>query len=978
MDFKIVLLSQDKTKTHVLDLYGDTDINIVFNIIDIREPELTKSNYTKEITIPATKDNNRFFESMLYNGFTPNNFNPNIKVNAQLYGDTTILIDGYLQIIDVIKNQNDIDAYKIIIYGEVASVFNSLTGLQLRDLDISEYNHIWNYTNIKNSWTNIIVNKGNVIQSTLGKGYVYPFEFRGQATTDMAVEDFYPAIYVKTIWDKIFKKAGKTYTSKFLGSEKFTRLIMPYTKSHLYLSDAEVKKREFLAHSSSNLALNAMPATLAKTSKLQLMTFNVEDADGNNLYDSKSVYTPKNKQDITLLSKLKLRMTYTANVSPGAQWKIAGTNITGRVFLYDLTLAKPIYSEDFQFVHNTGTILGPSTSIDIEVLMDYRFIAQANHKYSVYVDWTIPVGKYASKFITNTGAAVGGTMTLSQLANSTFYNTLEAKYIFEGDAVDMNQAIPEDININDFITSINKMFNLYWVANDSNNFTIEPRDDLYSSSDVTIRDWTQKTDRNSEILITPMSELNNKEYYFHYTPDDDYYNAKYTTSYVAEYGDRRVKVMNDFVTETSELKLIFSPSPLIQIKNSSRVGAAYVEDKDGYFQSYEPNIRIAIYGGLKSSSDYWLFKSVQSPSGVMQYNYPYAGHYDDPYTPKLDINWGTNKQYYYKWQNNCSNNLFNLYWRNSILDIIAPDSHMWKGSIHLRTFDMVTLNIFDTIQMDGVYYKINKLDYNPLTEIAYVELFKTTTFLANANILNVYTPPILNPVVPPTPGPTPPNPWNGGGWNPTIRYRDTIFFESTDFAAPWQNGEPDFGRISKTPYSSMNYSPAITTTSVIKQADSYGIGNTPIRNIHNNIYDASSFISVSGIDNNIAPESTSIRVMGNNNRVAQRASNISIVGNNNIVPAGLTNVSIVGDNVIARSSNTSYINGAVIRNGSLFEEFNFINGSVNQVQDPFQSAVKPNIIRGGFNAVQNIGGMTQINFVSGNEDVPINITINAY
>ena len=142
MDYKIVLLSQDKTKTHKLDMYGDTDINVIFNITDIREPESIKSNYSQEFTIPATKANNQFFEGMLYNGYYPNKFNPNIKINAQLYGDTSIIIDGYLQITDIIKNQNDIDAYKVVLYGEIASVFNSLNGLQLRDLDLSEYNHL--------------------------------------------------------------------------------------------------------------------------------------------------------------------------------------------------------------------------------------------------------------------------------------------------------------------------------------------------------------------------------------------------------------------------------------------------------------------------------------------------------------------------------------------------------------------------------------------------------------------------------------------------------------------------------------------------------------------------------------------------------------------------------------------------------------------------------------------------------------------
>ena len=968
MDFKVVLLSQDKTQTHNLDMYGDTNINIIFNISDIRKPENIKSNYTKEFTIPATKANNKFFEGMLYNGFYPTKFNPNIKVNAQLYGDTSVIIDGYLQITDVIKNENNVDAYRVVIYGEIANVFNSLNGLQLRDLDLSEYNHTWNYLNETSSWTNKVVYNGNLIQSILGKGYVYPFEFRGQATTDMSVEDFFPAVYVKTVWDKIFKKANKTYSSSFLNSDKFNRLILPFTKSHIYLNDDEVKKREFFARSSANRKINTMPATIAQTSAIQLMKFDIEDADGNNLYDANYIYTPKNKQDITLYSKLKLRMTYTPKVTPSTPWFITGPNITGKVKLFDITAGGAfIYSEDFEFVHNTGANLGP-VSIDIDVLMDYKFIAKANHKYVVYVDWTVPPGKYSSKFIDSLGQIVGGDMTLTQLADSTYYNNLEAKYIFEGDTIDMNQVLPEDIDINSFLTSINKMFNLYWIPDGDKNFIIEPRDDMYSKSDLQILDWTHKVNRDSQITITPMAELNNKEFYFHYSPDEDYYNKQYTSANASEYGDRRIVVMNDFVTQTSDIQLIFSPTPLVKVKNSLRVASSYVEQKDGYFEAYEPKIRIAVYGGLKdSSTNYWLFKSSQYPGGLMQYNYPYAGHYDDPYIPTYDINYGKCKEYYFDWINTTTSNLFNQYWKNSITDIISPDSHIWKGTLHLRTFDILTLNLFDTIQMDEVYYKINSIDYNPLTETAVVELFKTTTFAKNANTLNVYTPPIISSGTT-LGGGGGWTTWNGGGFDPWTKNNTWERVSLVGIEFPLQNGLPQFNMTNETGLYDKTNSIDMSTVGLAKQATSYGKGEVATRNIHNNIYDKSAFIEVAGRDNNIGVLSTAIKVIGNENNVGKSSSNISIVGNNNTVLAGLKNVSIVGDNIIAKSSDTSYINGAVIKNGSLFEEFNFINGSRNEVQNPFSSSVVPNIIRGGFNAVQNIGGMSKINLVKGGGD----------
>ena len=316
----------------------------------------------------------------------------------------------------------------------------------------------------------------------------------------------------------------------------------------------------------------------------------------------------------------------------------------------------------------------------------------------------------------------------------------------------------------------------------------------------------------------------------------------------------------------------------------------------------------------------------------MQYIYPYAGHLDDPYNPTYDINYGKCKEYYYDWVNMPTNNLFNQYWRNSITDIIAPDSHMWKGTLHLRTYDMLTLNIFDTIEMDEVYYKINNINYNPLTETAYVELFKTTTFARNANTLSVYTPPIT--VTSPT-GTGTFHPWLGGTFSPWVA-------DGTWGTAPlpWKNALPAFGLKDEIALFNISRSTDMSSNKV-KQDTSYGIGTLTLQDIHQNIFDRGSFVEISGKLNNVASLSVGIKIMGDRNNVGKSATNISIVGNDNVVLAGLKNVSIVGDNVIARTSNTSYINGTIIKNGSLFEEFTMINGSINEIQNPFHHQLTP-------------------------------------
>ena len=103
MDFRIEALKQGETETVNLDLYGDLDISVIFNLSDIREPETRKTNYTRTIVLPATKRNNRFFDGIIEAGWSPTKFNPNFKVIASLYRDDEKLIEGYLQLRNIVK-----------------------------------------------------------------------------------------------------------------------------------------------------------------------------------------------------------------------------------------------------------------------------------------------------------------------------------------------------------------------------------------------------------------------------------------------------------------------------------------------------------------------------------------------------------------------------------------------------------------------------------------------------------------------------------------------------------------------------------------------------------------------------------------------------------------------------------------------------------------------------------------------------------
>jgi hypothetical protein len=62
-------------ETLALDLYEGVDIPLNYTILDIRQPEKRKTNFSKTIVLPGTKNNNRIFNH-IYEIGADSTFNP--------------------------------------------------------------------------------------------------------------------------------------------------------------------------------------------------------------------------------------------------------------------------------------------------------------------------------------------------------------------------------------------------------------------------------------------------------------------------------------------------------------------------------------------------------------------------------------------------------------------------------------------------------------------------------------------------------------------------------------------------------------------------------------------------------------------------------------------------------------------------------------------------------------------------------------
>ena len=990
MEYVLNVKKQLNDEFTQLELNGDEVINVVFNIADIREPDKVKSNYTEKFKLPGTRTNRRFFTSLEYGGFTPTSFTPNLKVIAQVLKDNEIMIQGYLQVTEILRDDNNnVQDYEVVIYGEIASVFNDIKGLSINNIDLSEYNHTFNAINIIDSWKNNIIKYGKKIKSFMGDGYVYPMEYRGKKMTNgkeiWEIGDFRPAVYVKTIWDKIFARAGKTYTSNFITGNKFPNLIIPFSNGdNLYLPDEEIVKREFRANRlvDSGYLVTNNSYTAAKTTYVPIV-FNNEISDPANVWNGSSRFTPYTT----------FKGTLAANVNVQMDLRVPNLNT---IYVVAADLEKkyefPIYVRLMNVTTNTlvneqkfilpikgGNYFSP-ISKDIEAgkqnfFYEFNGVFFPGNTYELQIAQEMKAGAFSSKVVNLNGQSISANFSSKVCTNSNVYFTLTNKFVSsQGDQVVMNNVLP-DMQMDDFLASINRMFNLYWKPNPNKegDFIIEPRDDMYKQANSELLDWTYKADRNEIISIQPLEEVNFKQYNFTYTEDTDLYNEKYQADYGTIYGSRTINIINDFKTDINNVEVKFSPTPMSVFNNNKPV-PFYVTLEEGVYQPMAPKIRIQYYSWLKYDTyadnpnetwEIWV-DGIGYQAGSSEF-YPYAGHFDNPFKPTWDINFGVTQKYYYNPITFTTNNLVNNYWLSTLNDITQPENHLLTATGHFTPYDIINFNILNIIQFDYVYYRINKFTYNPLTEIAEFELYKlsdlTFPLSTDASPLTFTAP---TPPVPP-PGPTPPTP--KPPIYPPIPPRP--IWNPTGGVTPWKDNTTirNYGIIDDE-WNNLNT--VNKGTSVWGSSSVYGgIGKTTSvyeRDINNNTFPIGKNVDVIGAYNTVDKNSDTISIRGDYNQIGS-ARNINVMGSKNYVAAGVSNVNVYGDNNYVTKSNTTYTDGMVTTEGGFYTEPTVVRGGINTVGDPFSKGAP--LIRSGINAVSNIGGNKSISLIRGGIDTAL-------
>jgi hypothetical protein len=239
--FRLVAGSGSYADRVQLDLFADEEIKVSNNITDLFDIGSVPGTFTRTITLPGTKKNNRFFEQYYdISVVEPDLFSTNQKVEAYLDFDGIYLASGYLQLqkVSILENKF-VDSYEVNLFGIVSNFSTDAQTFFLTDLDnLNIYNHTSSLANISASWQGNLFG-GDVRYALTDSGteiyYSLERDFLGidDAEGALSVQQFKPAIKVKTVWDAVFSKLGYTYTSSFFDDPIFDSQYLILNKKML-------------------------------------------------------------------------------------------------------------------------------------------------------------------------------------------------------------------------------------------------------------------------------------------------------------------------------------------------------------------------------------------------------------------------------------------------------------------------------------------------------------------------------------------------------------------------------------------------------------------------------------------------------------------------------------------------------------------------------------------------------------------------
>ena len=203
-----------------LDVAGDVNFPLNFSAQDIKDISARKGGFSKTIILVGNQNNIDLLGSLYDVNVEQMTFNTNKLTKCAIIQNGIVIAENMLlQITGIEKNSTSttvVDSFTFTanVKDSVADFFTIIANSMISDIDLSQYNHVLNATNVLATFGN-----------TSANGYKY-FPFY-TPTNIIPIREMIPSVYVKTYMDRIFAKAGKSYNVVNSAKFNFDKLVVP-------------------------------------------------------------------------------------------------------------------------------------------------------------------------------------------------------------------------------------------------------------------------------------------------------------------------------------------------------------------------------------------------------------------------------------------------------------------------------------------------------------------------------------------------------------------------------------------------------------------------------------------------------------------------------------------------------------------------------------------------------------------------------
>jgi len=216
----------------LVDLGADTKVGLTLQVNDIAEMVDRQGTFSNTFKTPKSKTNKEIYEhAELVNSVTSK---PYRKLPAKYIQDGIELVQsGYSEF----KSAGDF--YEQTIFGGILDFFSQINGKKLSDLDLTEFDHVWDLDTVFNSRVNT-------------EGYIYALiewsddiGYMPNSAREVYAGALFQCMFVHTLISKIFE--GTTYTigGDLVSTDKYRKRLFPFQLDKLENSAEFVSAQTF-------------------------------------------------------------------------------------------------------------------------------------------------------------------------------------------------------------------------------------------------------------------------------------------------------------------------------------------------------------------------------------------------------------------------------------------------------------------------------------------------------------------------------------------------------------------------------------------------------------------------------------------------------------------------------------------------------------------------------------------------------------